>query len=186
MAASVESTSPSLKGESGDSRSARALMPERALELAWTIWFILLAVPFIVLPFLLHMTPGADGRAPNPRLARDGFAAIVSAIAIAVPVSLMLRVILLGRLWHSHDAHPRRYFVAMLIGWLVLTLGGIAAEVVCVFTGTLLPNVVIAVAALLVYLNVWPRGTPMVKGAIVSEVTGPARECEVNHANPRD
>ena len=164
MVPSVETASPSLKDESGDARSGEMLVPDRALELAWTIWFILLAVPFVVLPFALHTTPGADGRYPNPRAARDWFVAIVAALALAVPVALLWRVLLLGRLWHSHDVRPRRYFFAMLICWLVLTLGGMAAEIVCVFTGTLLPNVIVAVVALFVYLNIWPRGTPMAKG----------------------
>jgi hypothetical protein len=127
-----------------------------ALYLAWLTWLILLAAPFVLLPFALQMSP--DGRSPRPDLAEEWFLIVMVYLLVAVPSAVLVRERLFRSFWVSRAVRPRSYYIGMCGIWVVVALAGLAAELVCVATATLMPNVVAAAIALLVYLTLWPTG----------------------------
>jgi hypothetical protein len=136
---------------------------EQTLEMAWTTWLALLAVPFVVLPFALHMMPGGrgDGSGPRTELADRWFVIVMIYLMVALPASLLVRGLLFGGMGRARNVLPRAYYAGTLVVWLVVVVGGLVAELVCVVTGTLLPNVLPAVLALAVFMTLFPTGSAM-------------------------
>ena len=131
------------------------------LDLAWSTWLILLAAPFVVLPFALHMTPSAFGDGPRPALADRWFRIVMVYLLVALPAALLIRFYVFRGLRRGRPVLPRAYYIGMLIVWVVVAAAGLASELACVATATLVPNVLPALLALFVYLMLWPTGAAM-------------------------
>jgi hypothetical protein len=131
------------------------------LQLAWTTWLVLLATPFVVLPFALHMTPDGRGSGPRPDLAEKWFLIVMVYLLVALPLALVIRGYLFKSFWRGRGVLPRSYFIGMFAVWAVVALAGLTAELVCVATATLVPNILPALLALFIYLMFWPTGTAM-------------------------
>ena len=134
---------------------------EHVRELAWTTWVILLATPFVVLPFALHMTPSASGSGPKPELAEKWFLVVMVYLLVALPVALLIRSYLFRSFWQGRSVVPRVYYVGVFIPWAVVAVAGLVAELVCIATATLVPNILPALLALFIYLMLWPTGAVM-------------------------
>src|SRR5688572_28149545 len=124
---------------------------EVTLQLAWTTWIALLATPFVVLPFALHMTPGGRGSGPQPELAERWFLIVMVYLLVALPVVLLIRAYLFKSFWRGRGVLPRSYYIGMFAVWAVIVLAGLTAELVCVVTATLVPNILPALLALFIY-----------------------------------
>ena len=136
--------------------SSRGRARVEALYLAWLMWLLLLAAPFVVLPFALQMSP--DRRSPRPDLAEGWFLIVMVYLLVAMPSALLVRERVSGSFRASRAERPRSYYIGMCGIWVAVASAGLAAELVCVATATLMPNVVAAVIALVVYLTLWPTG----------------------------
>ena len=135
--------------------------PNTALQLAWTTWVVLLVTPFMMLPLTLHLMPSASGAGPKPELAGRWYGILMVYLLVAIPVALVIRAVMFKGLWHGQPVPPQRYYSGMLLLWFVVVAGGITAELVCVATATLVPNILPAMLALIVFLSLWPTGRPM-------------------------
>ena len=138
---------------------------EQTLQLAWTTWLALLAVPFVVLPFALHLMPGGSGSGPRPDLAERWFPVLLIYLLVALPAALAIRAGLFKSLWRGRHVRPRVYYVGMLLVWAVVMSAGLAAELVCVRTGTLSPNLLPAALALAIYFLLMPTDAVMYREA---------------------
>jgi hypothetical protein len=134
---------------------------DEALQLAWTTWLVILATPFVALPFALHMTPSAGGSGPKQELAETWFFIVMIYLLVALPVALLIRAYLFRSFWRARAVLPRAYYIGMFIVWSALAVAGLTAELVCVATATLVPNILPGLLSLFVYLLLWPTGTAM-------------------------
>ena len=64
--------------------------------------------------------------------------------------------------WAGRTVSPRAYLKGTIILWLSLELGGILSMAGCSITHSLLPNLLPAMAAFILFALLWPAGTPMV------------------------
>jgi hypothetical protein len=133
--------------------------PERALQRAWTTWLTLLAVPFLILPFVLHLTPSSLGDNLDPDLAEKWFFMLVVYLLMVFPIALVLRHHLRQPSSHEGSDGLRAYFGGMVTIWALVAAAGLAAEVICIVTATIMPNAVPALIALGLYLALWPRAS---------------------------
>jgi hypothetical protein len=135
--------------------------PTTALQLAWTTWLVLLALPFVILPLSLHLLPGSRGSEPKPELAEQWYAVVMVYIAGAVPIALVVRAFMFKAFWRGGVVPAQRYYAGMLLVWSVVLAAGLTAELVCIATATLVPNVLPGMLALFIFLLLWPTGRVM-------------------------
>lgn len=134
------------------------LTRHNALGVAWTIWIVLLLVPYAVLPLALHSIVTGVSKADA---ADRWFLAIMMYLALGVPLAFLLRSWLFRPYWRRGSVSPLAYVCAMTSLWLVLAIAGLTAQLVCLATATFAPNVLPALLALIVYLVVYPTGSAM-------------------------
>jgi len=140
-----------------------ALTPQKALRLAWTIWIVLLLLPYVAMPIALRANLRADAGSYNPEAADAWFVAIMLYMVIALPAAFFWRSHLFKAYWRGDTVSPRAYFWGMVSLWAALTIGGLTALVVCIATVTFAPNVIPAALALFVYVILWPDGSAMTR-----------------------
>jgi hypothetical protein len=82
-------------------------------------------------------------------------------LLVALPVALLIRSYLFRSFWQGRSVAPRVYYVGVFIPWGVVAIAGLVAELVCIATATLIPNILPALLALFIYLMLWPTGAVM-------------------------
>jgi hypothetical protein len=134
----------------------------KALHRAWFWWILLLAIPFLFLQWVIWTF--ATGKV-NHAASNSGewfLAAMVYLLAFA-PGAFFLRARLFKDYWKGHPVQPRRYVMATIIVGLALAIGGVFSLVGCIKTGSLMPNLLPALLALVLFALHWPTGRAMVK-----------------------
>jgi hypothetical protein len=144
------------------------LTRRNVLWVAWTIWVVLLLIPYGVVPFALHGTVTGVSKADE---ADRWFLAIMIYLAVALPLAFLLRSWAFKPYRRGEAVSPRAYVCGMTALWLVLAVAGLTAQFACLATATFAPNVLPAVLALIVYLVVYPRGTA-IAGRRAAEADG--------------
>lgn len=155
-----------------------ALTRSQALRLAWCIWFVLLAIPAMV--FLGVMWRFIDDEAVPVRqaLAQRWFLGTMIYLAIAVPASFFLRSREFRGYWTGKCVAPSHYLKGMFSVWITMEIGGLAALVGCLVTQSLLPNLLPALVAFILFIPFWPSGR-----AMTSQIGD--QEDPENYAEPR-
>jgi hypothetical protein len=139
---------------------------DAALHAAWWTWFALLSLPFIVFIGTIWRLVYFEDHASDPQLAQKWFVATMAYMAIGVPAAFFWRGRLFRGYWSGQLVSPRDYLVGMITVWAAIELGGLLALTGCLVTGTLLPNLLPALLAFMLFTPLWPNGHSMTRPLI--------------------
>lgn len=147
---------------------AEEMTPERALRLAWIWWTVLLLLPAAL--FVVVMWALVFGVAPSrPGVALTTFLLSLVWLLIATPVAFLLRHHVFRAYWEGHTVDPRSYLKGMITIWLAPEIGGIIALLGVLLSGELLPGVLPAAVAFILFAPFWPSGRAMVEARGASD-----------------
>jgi len=139
---------------------AEDMTPQRALTLAWAWWIVLLLIPFVL--FLITMAalvsredPGSDA------LSMGFFLASLLWLRTAIPGAFVLRSHCFKSYWQGRTVEPRSYLRGMVTVWLAMEIGGLIALTGCLVSGQLLPGLMSAAVAFMLFTPFWPSGHAM-------------------------
>lgn len=138
---------------------------DTALHIAWWTWFTLLAIPFVVFLAVIWQLTGAEGPS-DQKLAQKWFIAAMCYMAIGVPSAFFWRGRIFRGYWEGRTVSPRDYLVGMMTIWIAIEIGGLFALLGCLMTGTLLPNLLPALLAFMLFTPLWPNGHSMTRPLI--------------------
>lgn len=148
----------------GTQVKADELTPDVALRIAWCTWLAMLAVPFAMFLFAVWQVMDREGLAsPQTGLARGWFYGSMAYLVIVVPLSFFWRSHVFKAYWTGECVSPRNYLNGMIGMWLTIELGGLLALLGCIVTGSLLPNLLPALVAFLLFTPLWPSGHAMTR-----------------------
>ena len=133
---------------------------EKALRLAWMGWLTLLLVPFFVFLAVLG-TVAFDGEPRRPALASVFFIASLAWMLVTLPAAFMLRDYLFRAYWRGQGVDPRSYLKGQLTIWMAAEIGGLIALFGCLISGTLMPGLLPAAVAFMLFTPFWPNGQAM-------------------------
>jgi len=122
------------------------------------------AAPDALRALLLHLAVLADSDPTPPanqHAATLWFVLTLSYIALSVPVAFFWRGHLFKGYWSGQRVPPREYLIGMISIWLALSIGGLASVAGCIATRSMVPNMLPAVLAFVVYISLWPNGHSM-------------------------
>jgi hypothetical protein len=133
----------------------------QALRLAWVCWLMLLAIPALYFLVVLWQFIDDDSVPADPAMAQRWFLGCMAFLAIAVPASFFLRSREFKGYWTGHCVSPSHYLKGMLSVWLTMEIGGLLALTGCLVTQSLLPNLLPALVAFILFIPFWPSGRAM-------------------------
>ncbi|MFA9477591.1 hypothetical protein ACERK3_04705 [Phycisphaerales bacterium AB-hyl4] len=134
---------------------------ERALRLAWIWWTVFLLTPaalFVVVMWSLVFGEGTT----RPMLGQVFFLVSLAWLLLATPGAFLLRHHVYRSYWEGRSVDPESYLKGMITIWIAPEVGGIIALVGVLFSGTLLPNLLPAAVAFMLFAPFWPTGRAMV------------------------
>lgn len=161
----------------GENASHRELTVKAALKRAWIAWTLLLIGPFLFLQWAIWFI---NSKAPA-QLHGDTQAWFVGAmgyLVLAVPAMFFLRKHLFRDYWLGKPVEPGKYIAATVTAGVALAIGGIISLIGCLVTNELMPNLIPAFLALVLFALHWPTGKAMLKGC------GPGVD-EAHYEEPR-
>jgi hypothetical protein len=82
-------------------------------------------------------------------------------LGIAVPGAFFWRSHYFKNYWAGKVVKPRDYFKGMFIIWLSMEIGGILALIGCLISNSLVPNILPALVAFMLFTPFWPTGRAM-------------------------
>jgi hypothetical protein len=137
------------------------LTPGAALRYAWIGYLILLTCPFLM--FLYVASSLNDGLPTGNRPLVDGwFIASVAYMVLAAPASFFIRSRFFRDYWKGKCVRPRSYLTGMFIVWGTLEIGGLLSLTGCLLSRSLLPTLLPALAAFMMFVMLWPSGRAMI------------------------
>jgi hypothetical protein len=143
--------------------TAGGLSARMAIRLAWLIWLVLLAIPFL---FFLGVVWTLSGRESAGNLGHQSQMWFLTAsvyLLVVVPVSFFWRGHVFKAYWSGKTVAPGKYLFGMISVWLALEIGGIFSLVGCKVNDSLLPNLLPALVAFMFFVTLWPSGRAMVR-----------------------
>ncbi len=157
MAAFASSTDPIASHDRPD------LTPNSALQYAWWSWLVMLLLPFFLFLYVIWTLMDETGAAKNLRVAQVWFIVSMAYLAVAVPLAIFWRSHVFKAYWHGQVVSPRDYLSGMLSVWITIEIGGIFSLVGCLISHGLLPHLLPALVAFMLFVPLWPSGRAMVR-----------------------
>jgi len=146
---------------SGQSDAKHSMEPQQALKVAWYGFLVLLAIPFLYCLFVAWSLMGETHRSGG--LLTDGwFLASVVYMVLVVPGSFFVRSRFFKEYWEGRPVPPAAYLKGMYIVWIALEIGGLLSLTGCLFSRSLVPGLMPAIAAFMMFVFLWPSGSAMV------------------------
>lgn len=153
--------------ESGDNE----LNAGHTLMVAWITWFVMLTIPFLAfLGVMFHQIYG-EGQVAAESTIRKWFVGSMIFCAVAVPLAFFIQGKVFKGYWKGQPVAPRDYLRGMFVIWLALELSGLVALLGCWMTGTMIPTMLPALVAFMLFVMFWPNGHAMTR-PLVSEHDG--------------
>jgi hypothetical protein len=143
-------------------RPKNEMSAESALVLAWRWWLVLLVLPFIIFLGVIWNLMDQEAGTGNAPLAQGWFLAAMAFLAVAGPGAFFWRSHVFKAYWSGERVLPRDYLSGMLAVWWTLEIAGIFSLSGCLLSRQLLPNLLPAVVAFMLYVPLWPSGRAMV------------------------
>jgi hypothetical protein len=133
---------------------------KKTIRLAWTIYAILLVIPFFPTLWLIWSAGKMQVVVTNPESSAWFVAAMVY-IAVVVPLSFFLRERLFSAYWSGQSVVPIKYLIGMTCIWLALDTGALVCAVGSIIYRSPLPFLIPSVMLLMYYFTQWPTGNAM-------------------------
>ena len=144
------------------------LTPTQALRIAWFWWITLLFLPFFVFLYVIVDVMIGSG-VENPAAAEAWFIASLVWTGLGVPTAFLLRSVVFKAYWTGGVVEPRQYLRGMILVWATIELAGIISLVGCAVTHTVMPNILPAMVAFMLFAPLWPSGRAMIDPVGASE-----------------
>jgi hypothetical protein len=145
---------------------SHGLSADAALHIAWWTWFALLSLPFIIFILTIWRLVYFEDHGHDDKLAQKWFIASMVYMMLAIPAAFFWRGRLFRGYWSGQLVAPRDYLVGMITVWAAIEIGGLLALTGCLVTGTLLPNLLPALLAFMLFTPLWPNGHSMTRALI--------------------
>jgi hypothetical protein len=139
------------------------LTPQQALRNAWIGYGVMLALPFLAFLYVaawMMRHSGVDRR--DLPLANGWFIASVVYMVLVPAASFFLRSRYFRKYWKGERVSPRDYLKGMYVVWGALEIGGLLSLFGCFMSRSLLPGLLPALAAFVMYIVLWPNGRAMI------------------------
>ena len=137
------------------------LSRSQALRLAWCCWLLLLAIPAVMFLVVMWKLIDDETIAAEPAVAQRWFLGTMAYLAVMVPASFFLRSRDFRSYWAGECVTPGRYLRGMLSVWITMEIGGLLALSGCLMTQSLVPNLLPALVAFILFIPFWPSGRAM-------------------------
>jgi len=141
------------------------LAPEAALRYAWGVWLTMLAIPFLLFLYVVWSLMDSPGGDRNQWLSDRWFMSSVAYVVFVVPISFFIRSRFFRPYWKGECVPPRDYLKGMFTVWGALELGGILSLAGCLASNSLIPGLLPALAAFMLFVILWPSGRAMIPHA---------------------
>jgi hypothetical protein len=145
---------------------SHGLSADHALNIAWWTWFALLSLPFIIFILTIWRLVYFEDHGHDEKLAQKWFIASMVYMMLAIPAAFFWRGRLFRGYWSGQLVQPRDYLVGMITVWASIEIGGLLALAGCLVTGTMLPNLLPALLAFMLFTPLWPNGHSMTRALI--------------------
>jgi hypothetical protein len=133
-----------------------------ALRYAWISWLTFLLLPFFLFLYVIvNLTDETSAR--HLASAQVWFVISMAYMAIVVPGAIFWRSQLFKPYWQGQTVSPRQYLKGMFLVWLSLEIGGLLSLTGCLVNHTLLPNLLPALVAFMLFTPLWPSGRAMTR-----------------------
>lgn len=137
------------------------LTPGQALKIAWAAWITLLALPALGFLVVMWSFMDTDTAPADPALAQRWFLACMAYLALAVPAAFFWRSREFKAYFDGRVVSPGNYLRGMLTIWLAVEIGGLMALLGCFVTESMLPCLLPALVAFMLFTPFWPSGRAM-------------------------
>jgi hypothetical protein len=134
-----------------------------AIRLAWIIWLILLAIPFLLFLNVAWTLSAGETAAKLVNGSQAWFLTASVYLLVVVPVSFFWRGHVFKAYWSGKTVAPGKYLFGMVSVWMALEIGGIFSLIGCKVNESLLPNLLPALVAFMFFVTLWPSGRAMVR-----------------------
>lgn len=148
--------------ESSSSQDSRELNAATALRYAWISWLTFLIVPFFLFLYVI-VTLNDETTGRQLGNAQTWFVASMAYLAIVVPLAIFWRSSLFRPYWQGETVTPKNYLKGMMVVWLSLEIGGLISLAGCLLNHSLLPNLLPALVAFMLFTPLWPSGRAMTR-----------------------
>lgn len=132
---------------------------QATLRRAWAWWLVLLVIPFVL--FLALLVYLSFGPPKLPQVGRIFFILSVVWLGAVVPASFFLRARYFRDYWAGGLCKPHDYLRGTLIVWVTVEIGGLLSLMGCFLSNSLMPNIMPAVVAFILFTPFWPSGEAM-------------------------
>jgi len=144
-----------------DTEPPRRLTSEQATQIAWVIWLVMLCLPLVVCLAMLALLFYQAGVVAHEGVGDVFFVICLLWLAIAVPLGFFLRRRYFRPWWSGGTVPPTDYLRGMCAIWVAPEIGGLIALTGCIVSGTVIPNLLPAGIAFLLFAPFWPSGSAM-------------------------
>jgi hypothetical protein len=133
-----------------------------AYGLAWAVWITYLMLPlFVFMGVVFYMLVNIGGLGYH-NVGDSWFLTMMIWLAVGVPGAYFVRSRLFFRdFWAGRPVTPRQYFYGMVLIWTVIEIAGVFSLLGCLFTGELVPNIIPALFAFILFITQWPNASAM-------------------------
>lgn len=132
-----------------------------ALLAAWISWCTLAVIPFLAFLAMLWRHLYMNVMPAPQSTVHYWFISSMIFLGISVPLAFFVQGRFFRAYWQHQAVDPGAYLRGMLVIWVALELSGLLAIAGCWYTGTLLPNMLPAMLAFLLFVPLWPSGHAM-------------------------
>jgi hypothetical protein len=142
------------------------MTPGMALRFAWVTYIVLLFIPFflfigVIWAAINSSAPSLDNLTLTSPAAKWCIGSFVY-LALVVPCAIFWRSHVFQSYWKGERVAPPAYLNGMLTVWIALEIGGILSLVGCLVSDSIMPGMLPAAVAFVLFTPLWPSGRAMV------------------------
>jgi hypothetical protein len=142
------------------------MTPGSALRIAWVSYVIFAFLPFflfvgVIVHAMNSTTPVVDPLAFGSTAAKWCIGSLTY-LAIGVPCAIFWRSHLFRAYWRGQRVAPSAYLHGMVAVWVALEIGGLLSLVGCLVSDSVMPGLLPAAVAGVLFAPFYPNGRAMV------------------------
>lgn len=154
-----------------ETREKTALNAQHTLMIAWIAYLVMLIIPFLVFLAVVFRLNYGSVESASEDVVRRWFICSMIFCGLSVPAAFFAQAKAFKGYWQGQCVQPRNYLKGMLVIWGSLEMSGLIALLGCWMTGTVIPIMLPALVAFVLFVMLWPNGHAMTR-PLVSEHDG--------------
>ena len=138
--------------------------PQKSMGAAWGVWLALFCLPVLVMVWTMATLDPSENRGDaQTRWSNIWFVGSCIWLGVTIPLSFFVRGRLFKNWQKGETVPPGKYLLGMLVPWVCFEIAGIGAILGIHFTNLVMPCILPAMAAFVVFLTQWPNGHAMTR-----------------------